>query len=160
MGVNSLPKIVTRQRRGCDSNPGPSATESSTLTTRLPSHPEYCLCTEKRPSHVYTLIHDMYSKHVLSVVVLSLTPLNDLLMTSPETRASSRYLQILRRFALLSSVTRQLQTPRSLQIHWPFVPLRRLTGTEYHACRTVWTPGNRLTIVLRGALRRPVGGAI
>jgi len=34
MGVNSLPKTVTRQRRGCDLNPGPSALESSTLTTR------------------------------------------------------------------------------------------------------------------------------
>jgi len=39
MDANSLPKIVTRQRRGCDLNPGPSAPESSTLTTRLPSHP-------------------------------------------------------------------------------------------------------------------------
>ena len=39
MGVSSLPKTVTRQRRGCDLNPGPSAPESSTLTTRLPSHP-------------------------------------------------------------------------------------------------------------------------
>jgi len=38
MGVSSLPKTVTRQRRGCDLNPGPSAPESSTLTTRLPSH--------------------------------------------------------------------------------------------------------------------------
>ena len=38
MGVNSLPKTVTRQRRDCDLNPGPSAHESSTLTTRLPSH--------------------------------------------------------------------------------------------------------------------------
>ena len=37
MGVNSLPKTVTRQRRGCDLNPGPSAPESSTLTARLPS---------------------------------------------------------------------------------------------------------------------------
>jgi len=37
--VNSLPKNVTRQRRDCDLNPGPSAPESSTLTTRLPSHP-------------------------------------------------------------------------------------------------------------------------
>ena len=36
MGVNSLPKTVTRQRRDCDLNPGPSAPESSTLTTRLP----------------------------------------------------------------------------------------------------------------------------
>ena len=36
MGVNSLPKTVIRQHRGCDLNPGPSAPESSTLTTRLP----------------------------------------------------------------------------------------------------------------------------
>jgi len=39
MGVNSLPKTVTGQRRGCDLNTDPSAPESSTLTTRLPSHP-------------------------------------------------------------------------------------------------------------------------
>ena len=39
MGVNSLPKTVARQHRDCDLNPGPSAPESSTLTTRLPSHP-------------------------------------------------------------------------------------------------------------------------
>jgi len=39
MGVNSLRKTVTRQRRDCDLNPGPSAPESSTLTTRLPSQP-------------------------------------------------------------------------------------------------------------------------
>jgi len=54
MGVNSLPKTVTRQRRGCDLNPGRTlwitlrlltqwpdraAPESSTLTTRLPIHP-------------------------------------------------------------------------------------------------------------------------
>ena len=38
MGVSSLPKTVTRQRRDCDLNPGPSAPESSALTTRLPSH--------------------------------------------------------------------------------------------------------------------------
>jgi len=31
MGVNSLPKTVTRQRRDCGLNPGPSAPESSTL---------------------------------------------------------------------------------------------------------------------------------
>ena len=36
MGVSSLPKTVTRQRRGCDLNPGPTAPESSTLTTQLP----------------------------------------------------------------------------------------------------------------------------
>jgi len=37
--ARSLPKTVTRQRRDCDLNPGRSAPESSTLTTRLPSHP-------------------------------------------------------------------------------------------------------------------------
>jgi len=31
---------VAQQRRGCDLNPRPTAPESSTLTTRLPSHPE------------------------------------------------------------------------------------------------------------------------
>ena len=43
MGANSLPKTVARQRRDCDLNPGPAAPESSTLTTRLPSHTSY-LC--------------------------------------------------------------------------------------------------------------------
>ena len=37
--MNSLPKTVTRQRRGCDLNPGPTAPESSTLITRLSNHP-------------------------------------------------------------------------------------------------------------------------
>jgi len=40
MGVNSLPKTVTQQHRDCDLNPGPSVPESSTITTRLLSHPE------------------------------------------------------------------------------------------------------------------------
>ena len=35
--MNSLPKTVTQQHRGCDLNPGPTAPESSTLTTQLPS---------------------------------------------------------------------------------------------------------------------------
>jgi len=39
IGVNSLPKTVTRQRLDCDLNPGPSAPESSTLATRLSGHP-------------------------------------------------------------------------------------------------------------------------
>ena len=38
--MSSLHKTVTRQRRGCDLNPGPSAPESSTLTSWLPSHPQ------------------------------------------------------------------------------------------------------------------------
>jgi len=39
MVLNSLLKTVTRQRRSCDLNPGPSAPESGMLTTRLLSHP-------------------------------------------------------------------------------------------------------------------------
>jgi len=52
MGVNSLPKTVTRQRRDCDLNPGPSVHESSTLTTRLPSHPSYCVVVRSLPMHL------------------------------------------------------------------------------------------------------------
>ena len=40
MGVNSLPKTVTRQHCGCNLNTVPYAPESSMLTTRLPSHPK------------------------------------------------------------------------------------------------------------------------
>ena len=40
-----MPKTVTRQRCDCDLNPGPSAPESSTLTTRPPSHPLKCKLT-------------------------------------------------------------------------------------------------------------------
>ena len=43
MGVNSLPKTVTRQRRDCDLNPGPS-----TLNTRLPSRPTARISTRNR----------------------------------------------------------------------------------------------------------------
>jgi len=43
-----LPKTVTRQRRGCDLNSGFSAPESSTLTSRLPSHSrELAACVQR-----------------------------------------------------------------------------------------------------------------
>jgi len=58
MGVNSLPKIVTRQRRDCDLNRGPSAPESSTLTTRLPSHPNGLMYVKKIISLCQVLIKD------------------------------------------------------------------------------------------------------
>jgi len=45
--VNSLLKTVTRQRRDCDLNPGPSAPESSALTTRLPGRPS--ITNSERP---------------------------------------------------------------------------------------------------------------
>jgi len=60
---------------------------------------------------------------VLSASVLYLTPLIDLLMTSPKTRTDSGWLDFLSRFPFLSPVTGQLQL---LQIHWPFT---RMTGT-------------------------------
>ena len=46
--MNSLPKTVIRQRRECDLNPGPTAPESSTLTTRLPSHCTNVICVTNR----------------------------------------------------------------------------------------------------------------
>jgi len=55
MGVNSLPKTVTRQRRDCDLNPDPSAPESSTLTTRLPSHVFHPIPDPKRLSTAHEL---------------------------------------------------------------------------------------------------------
>ena len=39
MGVDSLPKTVTRQHRGCNLNPSPA--DLSTLNTRLPSNQDY-----------------------------------------------------------------------------------------------------------------------
>jgi len=51
MGVNSLPKTVARQRCGCDLNSDPSAPESSTLTTRLPSHTN-TVCTAIRAKKI------------------------------------------------------------------------------------------------------------
>ena len=57
MGVNSLPKTVTRQRRDCDLNPGPTAPESSTLTTRLPSHPSIGSIMYFIPRRILKLTH-------------------------------------------------------------------------------------------------------
>ena len=58
MGVNSLPTTVTRQRRDCALNRGPSAPESSTQTTRLSSHP-------LDPMHmVFSVSHRWLGRHV------------------------------------------------------------------------------------------------
>jgi len=58
MGVNSLPKTVTRQRRDCDLNPGPSVPESSTLTTRLPSQQaKWVISFERYHPRTHTLKH-------------------------------------------------------------------------------------------------------
>ena len=61
MGVNSLPKTVTRQHRDCDLNPGRSALESSMLTTQLPSYqilitcPFLCVVTVTMDHLVFTV---------------------------------------------------------------------------------------------------------
>ena len=39
VGVNNLPKVVTRQRRGRELNSQLASCKSNTLATRLPSHP-------------------------------------------------------------------------------------------------------------------------
>ena len=67
MGVNSLPKTVNRQRRGCDLNPGPSAPESCTLTTRLPSHPESASVTQIRERGAST-----YSVQLVAVIAVNM----------------------------------------------------------------------------------------
>ena len=74
MGVNSLPKTVTRQRRGCDLNPGPSAPESSTLTTRLPSHPHpltrLCLTSTNRLLDSVIAVVSLSCEHRLGLIVI------------------------------------------------------------------------------------------
>jgi len=67
MGVNSLPKTVTRQRRDCDLNPGRTAPESSTLTTRLPSHPTVDYKTYYKTIHGLLLRHYPSQRYVRSV---------------------------------------------------------------------------------------------
>jgi len=84
MDVNSLPKTVARQRRGCDLNPGPTVSESSTLTTRLPSHPVYCseLLSSSSPAAaavVASLTHTVADRLLTSVAVLQLTTIYNLL---------------------------------------------------------------------------------
>ena len=82
MDVNSLPKTVARQRRGCDLNPGPTVSESSMLATRLPSHPVYCseLLSSSSPAAVVaSLTHTVADRLLTSVAVLQLTAIYNLL---------------------------------------------------------------------------------
>jgi len=75
--VNNLPKTVTRQRRDCDLNPGPTAPESSMLTTRLPSQPEglseIYRTTYKRCVAVSWRVDDVVG-HVTTIESASATP--------------------------------------------------------------------------------------
>jgi len=67
MYVNSLPKTATRQRRGCDLNLGPSAPESSTLTTRLPSHRRSMRLIKTSLSLVFANVHKLSKFTVFSL---------------------------------------------------------------------------------------------
>ena len=57
--MTSLPKTVTRQRRGCDLNPGPSVPESCTLITRLPSH-QTLRCGDRDSCSRFTFTYTVY----------------------------------------------------------------------------------------------------
>ena len=83
MGVNSLPKTVTRQRRDCDLNPGPSTPESSTLTARLPSHPLLTLPTQYAEQGLYVAIRPSVRPSVCPVVRQPLRRAAGLLLSAP-----------------------------------------------------------------------------
>jgi len=72
VGVNSLPKTVTRHRRDCDLNLGPSAPESSMLATRLPSHLQLQQTRSLNSEHVYTnwSVHTGVREHQFNSVQL------------------------------------------------------------------------------------------
>jgi len=72
MGVNSLPKTVTRLRRDCDLNPGPSGAESSTLTTRLPSHPDDDIMNKKFKKYI---LHEYEMRQCVSVAITDSAPI-------------------------------------------------------------------------------------
>ena len=55
---------VTRQHRSCDLNPGPSATESSMLTTRLPS---YCIGAGRKLSYSHRATHCCLYLHAVQL---------------------------------------------------------------------------------------------
>jgi len=63
MGVNSLPKTVIRQRRGCDLNQGPTAPEFSTLTVGYRATPftDYSIRPNiKKNFHSARLLRDQW----------------------------------------------------------------------------------------------------
>jgi len=72
MGVNRLPTTVTRQRR-CDLNPGSSAPESSTLTTRLPSFMRIRqrIGNESVPKNMINNTINLFFKTAISVLIVS-----------------------------------------------------------------------------------------
>ena len=87
MGVNSLPKTVTRQRRGCDLNAGPSAPESSTLTARLTSHPGVGLPLLVLKSGFRAVCATICSQSITGFIINSSRPM---LITAVDVRRAGR----------------------------------------------------------------------
>ena len=71
--MSSLPKTVTQQRRDCDLNPGPTAPESSALTTRVPRHPHPCVVflSVLVTLPIYALCHSNFVSRKRHVTVLA-----------------------------------------------------------------------------------------
>ena len=84
--MSSLPKTVTRQRRDCDLNPGPSAPESNTLTTRLPSQPLTRVVPDKGPLNVCVCVCVCCILLLLSVPISSLPMYDCCLFLRPSAR--------------------------------------------------------------------------
>ena len=85
--MNNLPKTVTRKRRDCDLNPGArSASESSTLTTRLPSHPlesaKYLQTMEDRCSNKYVTFSSIRRNVSLFFTSVLYDEVDDMLLIS------------------------------------------------------------------------------
>jgi len=71
MGVNSLPKTVTRQRRGCDLNPGHTARASSTLPVGYRTTFN-ALITNKAPTRGRTEMRAQTQRDVLDLSVYAM----------------------------------------------------------------------------------------
>ena len=100
--MNCLPKTVTRQRHGCDLNPGPSAPESSTLTTRLPSH------------RVRTDVVAVATGCWMTRAVLMDGDSGPLSTAPPVSRRKNRYVTSVAAISTLHSATRREINERSL----------------------------------------------
>ena len=71
--MNSLPKTVTRQCRDCDLNPGPSAPESSMLTTWLPIQRTSELCQLKQHSELVSCCPKILKTVITDIIAAGVT---------------------------------------------------------------------------------------
>ena len=64
--MNSLPKTVTRQRRDCDLNLGPSVPKSSTLTTQHLQGENLKIATHEYRQILALMLHTMLPKKFIT----------------------------------------------------------------------------------------------